>query len=280
MVAIDIFMTDTARFADIVLPAASFLEFDDLTAGYFNLSIGVQSKVIEPQGSSLPNQDIFRRLAAAMGLEQPALRESDRGVLENLLRQAGFIDGFEAFREQGFLEVNGSEPHVAWADRRFPTPSGRIEIASEVALELGLPRLPHRGTDALPNDGWLRLLSPASNWRLNDSYANDPRLRRRSGPAELTIHPDDAERLAINTGDAVRVSNTTGTLMLVAEVSDVVVPGTVMSYKGRWPSQEDDGLNALYDGTANDMGESSAVHGVEVQVRPAGPDESPAEASS
>ena len=92
----------------------------------------------------------------------------------------------------------------------------------------------------------------------------------------MTLHPDDAERLAISSGDAVRVSNATGELTLAADVSDVVVPGTVMSCKGRWPSQEGEGLNALYDGAANDMGESSAVHGIEVQVTLASPGESPA----
>ena len=169
MVAIDIFMTDTARYADIVLPAASFLEFDDLTAGYFNLNIGVQSKAGEPPGDALPNQEIFRRLAAAMGLEQPELFETDESVLERLLSQIGVHDGFEAFRNRGFFEINGDEPRIAWADLQFPTPSGRIEVASDAAVELGLPRLPHRGVDAAPPEGWLRLLSPASNWRLNDS---------------------------------------------------------------------------------------------------------------
>ena len=280
MVAIDVFMTDTARYADIVLPAASFLEFDDLTAGYFNLNIGVQSKAIEPLGDALPNQDIFRRLASAIGLEQPELFEADESILDALLLQAGYSEGFEAFRSQGLLELNGKEPRIAWADKAFPTPSGRIEVASEVAVDSGLPRLPHRGVDAMPAEGWLRLLSPASNWRLNDTYANDPRLRRRSGPAELTMHPEDAERLAIHAGDSVRVSNASGELTLVAAVSDVVVPGTVMSYKGRWPSQEAEGLNALYDGAANDMGESSAVHGIEVQVTRASQGESPAGVSS
>ena len=270
-VAIDVFMTDTARYADIVLPAASFLEFDDMTAGYFNLSIGVQSKITEPLGDALPNQEIFRRLATAMDLDAPALKESDEAVLAALLAQIGFDGSFEDFRKAGVFHVNGDEPRIAYADLEFDTPSGKIEIASETAEGLGLPRLPHAGVDAPPADGRLRLLSPASEWRLNDTYANDPRLMRRAGPFELTLHPADAKRLSIASGDAVRVSNDCGEVTLTAEVSDRVLPGTAMSYKGRWPSQESgaDSLNTLYDGVANDMGESSAVHGVEVRVAPA-----------
>ncbi len=271
-VAIDLFLTDTARYADIVLPAASFLEFDDITAGYFNLSLGVQSKIIEPVGEALPNQEIFRRLTAAMGLDAPELAEPDGDVLERLLDQVGFEGSFEDFRKVGVVHVNGDEPRIAYEGLAFETPSGRIEVASEIATTLGLPRVPHAGVDEPPTGGYLRLLSPASEWRLNDSYANDPRLIRRAGPFELTIHPEDAERLSIATGDSVRVFNDCGELTLTAEVSDQVLPGTVMSYKGRWPSLEagQDSLNILYDGAANDMGESTAVHGIEVRVAPAG----------
>ncbi len=270
-VSIDLFMTDTARYADIVLPAASFLEFDDMTAGYFNLSLGVQSKIVEPPGEALPNQEIFRRLAIAMGRKEPALVEADSSILDALLGQIGFDGDFEAFRERGVVYVNGDEPRIAYENLSFDTPSGRIEVASDKAVTLGLPRLPHAGVDDAPADGLLRLLSPASEWRLNDTYANDPRLARRAGEFELTLHPDDAARLEIASGDTVRVSNDCGEVTLTAEVSDCVLPGTVMSYKGRWPSRENGhgSLNELYDGRANDMGESTAVHGVEVQVTPA-----------
>ena len=81
-VVIDCFMTDTADYADIVLPAASFLEFDDLCVSYFHLMIGRQVKCQEPMGESLPDQEIFRKLAKAMGSEEPALYEDDRFIIE------------------------------------------------------------------------------------------------------------------------------------------------------------------------------------------------------
>ncbi len=269
VVAIDLFLTDTARYADIVLPAASFLEFDDVTAGYFNLALGAQSRATEAPGDALPNQEIFRRLASAMDLDEPALFETDEVLIDALLDQAGYTGGFAALKDAGEWRF-GDAPDIAFADLVFDTPSGRIEVASAQAEAMGLPRVPDAGVDSPPAAGRLRLLSPASEWRLNDSYANDPRLMRRSASAEITLNPEDAGRLGIEPGQTVSVSNALGELHLTAIVSDVVLPGTAMSYKGRWPQLEPggDNLNLLYDGAKNDLGESSAVHGIEVAVAP------------
>ena len=88
-VAIDLFATDTTDYADIVLPAASFLEFDDLVVSYFNYTLSAQVKATEPMGESLPNSEIFRRLAGAMGFTEPELFESDDAIIAELLRQSG-----------------------------------------------------------------------------------------------------------------------------------------------------------------------------------------------
>jgi anaerobic selenocysteine-containing dehydrogenase len=270
-VAIDLFLTDTARYADIVLPAASFLEFDDLTAGYFNLALGAQTKVIDPPGDALPNQALFRRLAASMVLDEPQLFETDAAIVDELLRQAGWTGDFAALKSVGEMR-GGDDPYIAFDDHAFPTPSGRIEVASASAEAMGLDRVPDAGVDPAPAAGRVRLLSPASRWRLNDSYANDPRLRRRSSPPEITLHPDDAERFGVGEGQVVRVGNRGGELMLTARIADDVLPGTAISYKGRWPSLEAEGhnLNLLYDGAKSDIGESSTVHSIEVTVAPAG----------
>ena len=98
-VVVDIFQTDTADYADYVLPAASFLEFDDLVSGYFNLSFSAQAKLQEPLGESLPNQEIFRRLARAMGFDEPALYESDAEIIETVMGQVGVAGSFDDFKE-------------------------------------------------------------------------------------------------------------------------------------------------------------------------------------
>ena len=265
-VAIDCFQTDTTDYADIVLPAASFLEFDDLTFSYFHMLMGVQSKAREPMGESLPNQEIFRRLAAAMGFEDQALFESDEALIGTMMKQMGLDFDFETFKQQGHISL-GEDAIIFYEDLKFETDSGKIEIASERAEALGLPRLPQAWADAGAADGMLRLISPASNWRMNDSYANDPGIIKRSGPATVSLHPEDAERLGITDGELVRMHNEMGELKLTAVVENKTPPGTVLSYKGRWPRLEGgDNTNSLHRAEKADMGESSSVHSTLVSI--------------
>ena len=268
-VAIDCFMTDTADCADWVLPAASFLEYDDLTYSYMNLMVGVQSKAQEPLGESLPNAEIFRRLAAAMGFEEPELFAPDRELIASLLEQMKLGLDFEALQERGSVFLS-PEPLQLHESLHFDTPSGKIEIASEAAEAQGFPRLPQPWSDRRPEAGRFRLLSPASKWRLNDSFANDPGASRQAGAASITLHPQDAQRSGIAAGDRVRVHNEAGALELEARVEAVAPPGVALAYKGRWPRLERSGanVNRLHAGRPSDMGESSAVHGVEVQIEP------------
>jgi len=268
-VVCDLFETDTTDFADIVLPAASFLEFDDLVASYFQLTIGPQSKVREPLGESLPNQEIFRRLARAMGYEDPELYESDEAILAHLLGGVSCVDGFEELKRRGTVFVS-AEPVVQFADLTFPTPSGRIELASARAEADGHPRVPQPMSDPRPAPGRLRLLSPASAWLMNFSFANEAEVERRLGAADIALNPSDAAASRLQEGDLARISNETGEIVLPVRISDDVRPGVALSYKGRWPRREPAGVNvnALNPGQKADLGESTCVHGVEVTVGP------------
>ncbi|MDX1575374.1 MAG: molybdopterin-dependent oxidoreductase, partial [Kiloniellales bacterium] len=267
-VVVDLFMTDTAALADIVLPAASFLEFDDLVTPYFHLLLSAQAAALPPPGEALPNQEIFRRLARALGYEEPELFESDRAILDTVLERSGLGITFDALKQRGTIDPF-SEPLVQFQDLKFPTPSGRIEIASDRAEADGHPRVPRPSHDPRPPEGRWRLLSPASRWQLNDSYANDPTIARKLGPAAVTIHPDDARALGLQAGDTVRLSNEFGEMTLQAEISDQVPRGAALSHKGRWPALESQGcnVNRLNSGVKSDMGESSSVHGTLVEIR-------------
>lgn len=267
-VACDLFMTDTARHADIVLPAASFLEYDDITFSYFHLLMGAQAKVTEPPGEALPNAEIFRRLARALGLDAPALFETDAALLDGLMAQMNPGFDFAELKRRGHYAL-GDASADWYAERRFETPSGRIEIASAQAAAMGLPRTPQAWADAPPPAGQFRLLTPASKWRLNDSYANEPQLIERSGPARVHVHPQDAARLGIADGAAVELSNALGALRLQAQVDEALLPGTVLAYKGRWPSREGDAknVNFLHHAEPADMGESTRVHSTLVGLR-------------
>jgi anaerobic selenocysteine-containing dehydrogenase len=269
VIACDAFMTDTARHANIILPASGFLESDDITFSYFHLLIGAQAKVMDPLGESLPNAEIFRRLARALGLSEPALFESDAELIGSMLRQMDLGIDFDALKARGHVAL--ADASAVWhAERKFATPSGRIEIASAQAQAQGLPRTPQAWADALPAPGELRLLTPASKWRMNDSYANDPDIAARSGPASIRLNPRDAAARRIGTGMTVRVSNSAGSIELEARIDDSVIEGVAVTHKGRWPSLESSAanVNVLHVARAADMGDSTSVHSTLVTVAP------------
>jgi anaerobic selenocysteine-containing dehydrogenase len=268
-VAIDLFATDTVDYADVVLPAASFLEFDDLLLSYFNLSVSAQVKAMEPLGEALPNQEIFRRLSAAMGFGEPELYESDAAIITTILHQTGLPLDFAALARRGTVEYT-AEPVVQFADLCFPTPSGKIELASERFEAAGLPRVPEPHADPRPADGKLRLLSPASRWMMNSSYSNVPKVGRGMGPAEVLLNPCDAEARGLAAGMPAILCNETGQLPLRVVLSENVPRGVALVPKGRWPKLEPAGanVNVLNPGTRADLADSSAVHSIEVEIRP------------
>ena len=265
-VVIDCFPTDTAQYADILLPAASFLEFDDITTSYFHFTIGAQAKAAEPMGQSLPNQEIFRRLAAAMGFDDAHLHARDEDMLEKIMVRSGTGLSFAQLKEKGWV-WGTPEPLVLWSEGTFPTPSGRIELASARAQADGHPRLPTPAADAPPAEGRLRLLSPAGKWLMNSLYGNDPRIIELMGEATVAIHPDDARRHNIADGSPVTLSNAAGSLTLKAVVSDIIPAGALLTDKSRWPGKEGGtNVNVLHVPQKTDMGESTSVHGVEVTL--------------
>jgi anaerobic selenocysteine-containing dehydrogenase len=269
-VAIDLFETDTTDFADFVLPASSFLEFDDLVASYFDLSLSAQVQAMPLFGDSLPNQEIFRRLAASMGFADPELFESDREIISTVLGQTGLEEDFGSLAAKGTVPIS-PEPVVQFADMAFPTPSGKIELASAQAETDGHPRVPHPHVDARPERGRLRLLSPASPWTLNDTFTNDKKITDRLGEATVTLNPLDAADRDLAEGDEVVLENETGRLVLAVSVAETVQRGVAISCKGRWPRRESGAnVNVLNPGVKADMGESTSVHGVEVSVTKSG----------
>lgn len=266
-VAVELFHTDTTAYADIVLPAASFLECDDLVLSYFDLTASAQVKASEPLGQSLPNSEIFRRLAAAMGYVDELLFESDEDLLRRLLREIGYAGSFDDLAAVGTVTLF-ERPRLQFANLAFKTPSGRIELVSERAQEAGLPRVPECRVDERPSGQRLRILSPASQWLMHSSYGNDPALQRRLGPATVTLHLDEAARRGLAEGDRVRLTNDAGSLLVAVKISAEAQTGMGIVYKGRWPSEAEDNanVNVLVSGRKGDVAESTTVHGVEAEV--------------
>jgi anaerobic selenocysteine-containing dehydrogenase len=266
-VAIDLFHTDTTAYADVVLPAASFLEFDDIILSYFDLTISAQVKASDPPGEALSNQEIFRRLAAAMGYQDQELFETDPELIARLLAQTAFRGSFADLARIGTATLF-NEPRIQFSNLVFATPSGKIELASDRAVAHGLPRVPLPHVDPRPINGRLRVVSPASQWLLNSSYGNDPKIQKRLGPATVTLHPRDAAERGLAEGNAVVLMNEGGRLPLAVAVSEVTQPGVAIVHKGRWPqtSPGNANINALVLGRKSDMGESTTVHGTEAEL--------------
>jgi anaerobic selenocysteine-containing dehydrogenase len=266
-IVLDLFATDTTSMADYVLPAASFLEFDDLIASYFQLTLSAQVKAMEPLGSALPNQEIFRRLARAMQYTEPELQEGDAAILANLMDRSGLGLSFASLAERGSIWIP-DEPAMQFADGVFATPSGRIEIACARAAADGHPRLPQPWSDVRPTSGHLRLLSPAHAWLLNTSFGNVRQIDHRIGAATIALHPADAAERRLAQGESALVHNSSGSLRLQVIVSDEVPRGVGLTHKGRWLGTDPAGanVNVLNPGVKSDMGESTAVHSVEVLV--------------
>ncbi len=269
-IGIDLFPTDSTAYADYVLPAASFLEFDDLIASYFHLTLSAQVKVAEPPGSALPNWEIFRRLSAAMGFDEAHLQEESHALLEALMARSGLGEDFRSLAARGSLWVP-AEPQPQFASGIFATPSGRVEIASAAAFDAGLPRVPLPLVEPRPQGLRLRLLTPAHDWLMNTSFGNVAQIGARLGAATVALHPQDAAERGLEAGMRVRVSNETGALSLRLAVLADLPRGVALAHKGRWLGETPEGanVNVLNDGRKTDMGESSAVHSVEVDICPA-----------
>jgi anaerobic selenocysteine-containing dehydrogenase len=242
-VVVEHFMTDTARYADIVLPATMQTEHRDLLIAYGHLYLAWNEPAVAPPGECLPTTEIFRRLARRMGLDAAPLYDSDetmaRQVLDSGHPSLGGIT-LEELKARGWMRLHYPDPFVPFATS-FPSPSGKLEFVSDRMAEAGLDPIagytPAQETSqrdtALARAYPLALVSPANHYFLNSLFANVPRQQRRAGVATLMIHPDDAAPRGIATGDEVRVANARGSFVAAADVSDRVRPGVVASTKGR-----------------------------------------------
>jgi anaerobic selenocysteine-containing dehydrogenase len=201
-----------------------------------------------------------------MGYAEPELFEGDRTMLDTLCRQVGLGD-FASLAARGTVDI-APEPVLQFRDLQFPTPSGKIEIASAAAEAGGHPRLPQAIADPRPQAGSFRLLSPASPWLMNSSYNADPKIADKLGHEDVTLNAVDAARLGLHEGDTVVAANETGRLELRLAIADIVPAGVALAHKSRWPklSRQRANVNALNPGRKADMAESSAVHSVEVTL--------------
>ena len=192
-------MTDTARYADVLLPATMQPEHTDLHAAYGHLYLSWNEPAVEPPGEALPNSEMFRRLAQVLGLEDPRLQHSDLEVAAAVLdtqplREAGIT--VETLREHGYVRLPGLARGTArFAEGGFPTPSGKVHLRSDRLAEQGVDPLigyvpPREAGDAALADRYpLVLIAPAGRFFVNSTFASTPWHLKKMGPPQLHLHP-------------------------------------------------------------------------------------------
>ncbi|HEX2122647.1 MAG TPA: molybdopterin oxidoreductase family protein, partial [Thermoanaerobaculia bacterium] len=277
-VVLEHFRTDTADYADVLLPATTQLEHEELHKAYGHLYVMYSHRAIEPLGEALPNTEIFRRLAARMGLDHPELQESDETMMRQALRGMPFT--LEELRERGSIRLDVGVPHLPYRSGvRLPTPSGRIEIASERAVGHGLDLLPEyvppyeseERDPELVRRFPLALISPPAHEFLNSTFVNVASLRRAAGKPTLEIHANDAHARGIAEGAKVTIFNDRGSFTADAVITDRVRPGVVSAPSVWWARLTDDRANANHTTSqaVTDIGGGATFYDNQVDVRPA-----------
>ena len=276
-VVIDHFQTDTADYADIVLPATTQLEHLDVHKSYGHLYVLANNPAIAPVGESLPNSEIFRRLAARMGFDEACFRDSDEDICRTAVasaqpRMAGVT--WEKLKAEGWQRLAVPPRFAPFAEGGFPTPSGKCEFHSQWLEAQSIDPLPfynppaEASDEALAERYPLAFLSPPARHFLNSSFANLARFREFEREPHLDLHPQDAAARGIRDGDGVRVFNQRGSYTLRARVNGKPRPGVVVAPSVWWKKYSPDGRNAnnLTSQRTADLGGGATFYDCRVQV--------------
>ncbi len=279
------FLTDTARFADLVLPATTQFEQNDILFSYYHPSLLLNRQAVRPFGRSRSNLEVLRGLARTMGFSDPAFDESEEAIIQSVLDLdqpaiAG-IDRGKLVRD-GWAPAGADPVHLAAGEHRYPTPSGGIEISSKRAVALGLDRLPDYQPPRESPDGSpdlyrrfpLQFLTPSAHSIHNTSYADQPGFRADERGPKVLLNPADAARRKVGDGDLVRVRNGRGECLLRARVTNQIREGVAMAPGQWWDRRYEGGTspNFTTPDFAADLGGGSAFNSNLVEIELASAD--------
>ncbi|MFK2825953.1 molybdopterin oxidoreductase family protein [Bacillus sp. B190/17] len=267
----DLFLTETAMFADIVLPATSAFENTDFYTGAWHVYLHLHEPVIPPYGESKSNMDVFRLLAQAMGFDEQAFKDTDEDLVQQAISGVStpyFPDvTYDELKEKRFVKARHTEDRL----KHLQTPSGKIELYSK-KLELdGHPALPtHIPLVQEREEDFPFLFVPAPNHNfLNSTFSNNEKHVKLEKAPKLFMNQQDADRLGIEDGTVVRIWNDRGECELIVSTGDQVLPGVVVS-QGLWSdlSGKKHLVNALTPDRIADMGGGATFFSGRVNVEP------------
>ena len=274
-VVLEQFQTDTADYADILLPATTFLEHTDAYFAYGHYYLQLARPALPAPGETRSNVDVFRLLAARMGFDAPCFHDSEDDMIRAMLASDhAFVKGItieELDREHSIrLRVaSNGDPFLPFANGGFGTPSGKCEFNAET-LEYTPPIESRHGDNELRARYPLELISPKNDDSMNSTFGYRDDIDRQT--AQLKINAQDAAARAIATGDQVRIFNGRGSCLLVAQVDEAVAPGVVCAPSTRWPKQSPAfrNVNALVSERLTDKGGGPTFYSCLVQVEKSG----------
>lgn len=274
-VVLEQFQTDTADYADIVLPATTFLEHTDLYRAYGHYYLQLARQVVSRPGEVKSNVETFRLLAKAMGFTEPCFDESEDDMIRGLLGSGHpFLDGItiERLDREHFVRLNlskGDEPFLPFAEGKFGTPSGKCEFGAET-LDYQPPVESRLGDAALAREYPLELVPSKNDDNMNSTFGYIPQVDAES--SLVYLNSADAGPRGISDGDRVRVFNRRGSLLLKASVDGVVRPGVVRIPAVGWAKTSETGrsVNALTSDRLTDIGGGPTFFSCLVQVEKCG----------
>jgi anaerobic selenocysteine-containing dehydrogenase len=267
-VVLEQFQNDTADYADILLPATTFLEHSDIYFAYGHHYLQLARPALPAPGEAKSNVEIFRLLAGRMGFTDDCFRDSDDDMIRTLLDSPHpFVRGItlELLDRDHFVRLNLPDPFQPFAQGNFGTPDGKCHFNAE-ALDYSPPVESRFGDAELSRQFPFELISPKNDDSMNSTFGN--RLSVDQQTAALHMHPHDATRLGIHSMDAVRIYNQRGSCILPAEVDETVAPGVLCAPSTRWPKFAPDksNVNVLTSERLTDSGGGPTFYSCLVQV--------------
>ena len=265
----DPFMTETARYADIVLPATTYLETEDFYRAYGSYYMQYAPRAVDPQAQARSNFRLAQELAARMGVTDPIFRMSEKQILRELFRGA---TGPAAAIGPDQLEQGGPVSIATKSGQEYRTPSGKLEFYSKTLAAQGLPAMPDWEPDpeeARQGKNWpLRLLTAPGYFQSHTAFSGVAFLRQREGKPFCVLHPSDAGKRNLNDGQQVRLLNERGAVGLVLHVRDEVQPGVVLVPGQRPDAESISGtVNMLCSDAYTDMGEGATYQSTWLDVQ-------------